>query len=101
MAILTADVGDVVEIYTSTVFQDRATATPFDPDVVKFTVTPYLLPAVTYTVGTDPEATKVTVGSYKLLLPITSSGRWRIVIKGSQNSGDFRGAASVFIDVEY
>lgn len=101
MAIFSADVGDVIEVTTPTPFQDRATATPFDPEVVTFIVTPYASADVTYVVGTDSEATQVGTGDYKLLLPLTSSGRWRIIIKGTQNSGDFRGAASIYVDVNF
>ena len=87
------EVGDRVEIYSSTVFQDK-NGTAFDPDVVTFQVKgPGVSDWTDYVFGTDPEVTNPATGSYILAIDVETAGLWKYYIKGETAGGQNRGAA--------
>ena len=88
----TYEVGDRVEINTSTVFQDSG-GTAFDPDVVTFQVTTPGGSTSTYVYDTDSEVTKNGTGDYTCTIDVETAGVWPYYIKGETSGGVNRGAA--------
>ncbi len=86
----TYDTGDVVEINTSTVFQDSG-GTPFDPDVVTFTINEPRAASVNYVLA-DPEVVKNGTGDYTCTIDVDTPGSWYYRIFGEQSGGENRGA---------
>lgn len=93
------EVGDRVEITTSTVFQNAA-GTPFDPDTVTFEVKDPAGTTTSYVYGTDAEVTKNGTGDYSCTIDVDTAGTWRYYIIGEQSSGENRGADQGYFKVK-
>ena len=87
----TYDTGDVVDIDTSTVFQD-ADGTAFDPQVVTFKVVDPDSTSTDYVNGVDSEVTKNATGDYTCSIEVATAGYWYYRIAGTQNDASLRGA---------
>jgi hypothetical protein len=91
-------VGDVIQIYTSSVFADVA-GTAFDPDVITFVAKSPSGAQTTYVYGTDAEVGRAATGSYYLNLELSEAGKWRVYASGATTAGAYRGADQLSFEV--
>lgn len=96
------DVGDRIDIYSSTAFQDNS-GNVFDPDTVTFEVKDPNRTTTTYIYdqdgSQDASITKNGTGDYTLTIDVDTAGLWHYYIKGEQDSGQNRGADQGFFNV--
>lgn len=99
------EIGERVRIRTNKPFQDTATATPFDPDVVRFEVkTPGGATASYVYDQDDPQnqnaaITKLATGDYACDVDVDVGGRFPYYLIGEMDDGENRGAAQGLFEV--